>query len=66
MPADGGITESQLHDSSWFFIKFSLQACWAEKSGSPFYVYPLNIYNNETRKKYESQLNLRRVMKKKT
>lgn len=51
MPADGGITESQLHDSSWFFIKFSLQACWAEKSGSPFYVYPLNIYNNETRKK---------------
>ena len=51
MPADGGITESQLHDSSWFFIKFSFWACWAEKSGSPFYVYPLNIYNNETRKK---------------
>ena len=36
MPADGGITESQLHDSSWFFIKFSFWACWAEKSGSLF------------------------------
>ena len=51
MPADGGITESQLHDSSWFFIKFSFCACWAEKFGSLFYVYLLNIYNNETRKK---------------